>query len=64
LNYAEAAELLGMRIGTLYALVSRQRIPHVRLSRRMVRFPERELRRWMNSHLVQPCVGGDLEVEP
>ena len=54
LNYEEAAKVLGMKRGTLYALVSRRQIPHVRLSRRMVRFPESELRQWLRERLVQP----------
>lgn len=58
LTYKAAAELLRMRIGTLYALVSQHRIPHVRLGGRLVRFRRAELRRWVDEHSV-PTRGGD-----
>jgi excisionase family DNA binding protein len=38
LTYAQAARFLNVRLGTLYALVSRKEIPHVRLGKRLVRF--------------------------
>jgi excisionase family DNA binding protein len=38
LTYAQAARFLNLRLGTLYALVSRKEIPHVRLGKRLVRF--------------------------
>lgn len=37
-TYAQAAKFLNVRIGTLYALVSRKQVPHVRLGKRLVRF--------------------------
>lgn len=40
LNYAAAHELTGLPKRTLYSLVHRKRIPHVRLSSRMVLFNE------------------------
>jgi excisionase family DNA binding protein len=55
LNYSEASALLGIRTATLYSLVHHKRIPHVRLGKRLVRFPEEELRRWLESQLVQPA---------
>ncbi len=38
LSYDDAAEFLGICKGTLYALVSQRRIPHVRIGPRLVRF--------------------------
>lgn len=54
LNYQEAAALLSMPVGTLYALVHQGRIPHIRLSRRMVRFDPGELDSWLARRRV-PC---------
>jgi len=43
LTYAQAAQFLNVRLGTLYALVSRKEVPHVRLGKRLVRFSRRAL---------------------
>jgi excisionase family DNA binding protein len=42
-TYAQAAKFLNVRLGTLYALVSRKEIPHVRLGKRLVRFTRSSL---------------------
>lgn len=52
LTYEEAGRLLNLPIGTLYAWVSQRRIPHVRLSGRVVRFDEDELGRWLAERRV------------
>lgn len=52
LSYQEAREFLGMKHGTLYSLVSRRQIPHIRLSPRLVRFSLRELEFWLESNAV------------
>ena len=54
LTYSQAAVLMGVRIGTVYALVSQKRIPHVRFGRRFVRFSASELRAWVRSQTVPP----------
>ena len=54
LTYSQAAALIGVRVGTIYALVSQKRIPHVRFGRRFVRFSTSELRAWVRSQTVQP----------
>ena len=54
LNYREASSILGIKLSTLYSLVHRHRVPHVRLGKRLVRFPEDALERWLDSHLVLP----------
>ncbi len=50
LTYTQAAEFLGVNINTLYFWVRNGRVPHIRLSRRMVRFDPEELRRWIDEH--------------
>jgi excisionase family DNA binding protein len=55
LTYAQAAKLLNMKLGTLYALVGQSRIPHVRLGRRLVRFSAAELQGWLRRHAVLPA---------
>ncbi len=54
LNYSQAAELLGVRTGTLYAWVSRRVIPFVRLSPRVVRFDREAIEKWLSERAVQP----------
>ena len=43
LDCAAAAELLQVKIGTLYAWTSQRRVPHFRLSGRCVRFSRARL---------------------
>ncbi len=52
LTYAEAAKLLNVRKGTLYAWVHERRIPHLRLSQRLVRFDEAALQAWLAERQV------------
>jgi excisionase family DNA binding protein len=52
LTYEEAAELLGLKIATLYAMVSQRRIPAYRYGNRMVRFSRNELLAWMADRSV------------
>ena len=54
LDYTEAAELLGVQRGTLYAWVSQRRVPHVRFSPRCVRFDKAELQRWVEGQRAKP----------
>jgi len=53
LNYEQAAKLLGVKKTTLYSMVCHKRVPHVRLSSRMVRFPKKMLLDWLESRIVQ-----------
>lgn len=52
LNYKQAAEYLGIPIGTLYAMVSKRQLPHLRFGNRFVRFKESDLIAWINEHKV------------
>jgi excisionase family DNA binding protein len=47
LDYSAAAKRLGVPLGTLYALVCRRLIPHVRLGPRFVRFESAALDQWI-----------------
>ena len=52
ITYTEAAELIGVQQGTLYSMVSRRQIPHIRLSARLVRFDQDELAAWIDARRV------------
>ena len=52
LDYAQAAHRIGCPVGTVYALVHQQRIPHVRFGRRFVRFDPCDLDRWVADRKV------------
>jgi excisionase family DNA binding protein len=56
LTYAEASQMLNLKLGTLYALVAQDRIPHIRLGRRLVRFSRAALEAWLNEHSIVPAV--------
>ena len=52
ITYQQAAKILGLPRGTLYALVHQNRVPHVRLGKRLVRFDEDRLREFVDAHRV------------
>ena len=52
LTYQEVSALTGVRESTLYSLVCRKQIPHIRLSGRMVRFNYDEVLTWIEAHRV------------
>ena len=54
LTYSQVSELLGIKVSTLYSLVSRKRIPHVKLGRRLVRFQKDRLLEWVEDSMVLP----------
>lgn len=53
LTYSQTAKAYNFKLGTLYALVAQNRIPHVRLGRRLVRFSRVAIEAWLKEHLVQ-----------
>jgi len=55
----EAARFLNLAPGSLYHLISQQRIPVIRISSRCVRFSRRALLEWVES-LTQPADRRDL----
>ncbi len=57
LSYRQVEQLTGLPVGTLYAMVAQQTIPHVRLGKRLVRFPKADLMAWLRQHTVSPRGG-------
>ena len=58
LNVNEAAELLGVGVGTLYHWVSEGRVPHVKLSARCLRFRRADLEKWISAGANGGVKGG------
>jgi len=54
LTYEETAKKYNFPLGTLYALVSQGRIPHLRFGSRLVRFRTIEIDKWIEDHKVNP----------
>lgn len=52
LRYSEAAQFLGIPLGSLYAAVHEQRIKHIRLAARTVLFRRVDLEAYLASHEV------------
>lgn len=55
-RYQGAVKITGLSVATLYSMVSRRQIPHIRLGKRLVVFSVAELQDWMNRRRVE--VGG------
>ncbi len=53
LTYKEAAWLLGVPVGTVYAWVHTRGIPHVRLGARLVRFRRSDLLEWLGERTIR-----------
>ena len=53
LNYQQLTDRLGIKKNTLYAMVCRKRIPHIRISGRMVRFDSDVIDKWINARTVE-----------
>ena len=52
ISYRAAAQLLGVPIGTLRSMVHRRQVPHIRMSKQLVRFDVDELEQWVRAHSV------------
>ena len=52
LAYKEAADFLGITVGTLYSMVARKVVPHHRIGNRLVRFSKAELESWLNRKAI------------
>lgn len=59
LTYRDVAALLGVRLGTIYSMVSRRQIPFVRVGRRLVRFSKRRVEQWLQGRAVEPTLGDE-----
>lgn len=57
IGYREAARLLGVPIGTLYAWTHQRKVPHFRLTSRIVKFSRRTLVAWLEMHAVPAEAG-------
>jgi excisionase family DNA binding protein len=51
-GYALAEQVTGLPRGSIYSLVHAKEIPHIRISRRTVRFRRADLERWLEAHSV------------
>jgi excisionase family DNA binding protein len=49
----EAAEFLGISVGTLYMWTSAKKIPHMKIGGKL-RFAEQQLWEWARQHIVEP----------
>ena len=54
IGYEQAASVLGVKLSTLYAWVSRKSVPHYRISGQCVRFSRRALSQWLEASAVLP----------
>ena len=52
IDYARAAVVLGVKVGTLRSMVSRGQVPHIRLSPRLVVFDIADLQAHLDAHRV------------
>ena len=48
-DYDTLSERLSLKKNTLYSMVSRGQIPHIRMGRRLVRFDPKIIERWLDS---------------
>lgn len=55
IRYRAAAAFIGVPLSTLYSMVCRKQIPHIRLGGRLVVFSRAELETWMNERRVSPA---------
>jgi len=63
LNYQETAKAFGISLGTLYAMVSKKQIPHIRLGNRFVRFSREELEKFFKAHQINPVSATAMQSE-
>ncbi len=52
LNIDEVAEILGVTKATIYSWTSQNKIPHVKLTKRLLKFREREIMEWISQKSV------------
>jgi excisionase family DNA binding protein len=60
MNVSEVAEFLGLSKGTMYHLISQQRVPCIHLSNRCIRFRREDILAWISGKCVPP-VASDAE---
>jgi excisionase family DNA binding protein len=52
LDIDEVSEMLGVTKATIYSWTSKNKIPHVKLSKRLLKFKEQEIRDWIAGKTV------------
>ena len=50
MNYEQVAKLLDLKVTTLYSLVSKGRIPHIKVGRRFIRFSKSRIMDWLKKN--------------
>jgi excisionase family DNA binding protein len=58
ITYRDVADMLGVRLGTVYSMVARRQIPFVRVGRRLVRFSKARISSWLEARSVEPRTRG------
>ncbi len=51
-TYQDVAKRLGLPVGTVYSMVCRHKIPHLRLGGRLVRFDPQAVEAWVKDRSV------------
>lgn len=54
LNAEQVAAILGVKPWTVYDMARKRRIPSIVLGTKIVRFDEREIRKFINRHTITP----------
>jgi excisionase family DNA binding protein len=52
LNIDELAEILGVTKATIYSWTSQNKIPHIKLSKRLLKFREKEIMDWISKRSI------------
>ena len=52
ITYQELSDLIQVPIGTLYCMVHKKEIPHLRLGERTVRFLRKDIDKWIKDSYV------------
>ena len=52
LNIDELAEILGVTKATIYSWTSHNKIPHIKLSKRLLKFREKEIMDWISKKTI------------
>lgn len=57
LDIDEVTEILGVTRATIYSWTSRNKIPHIKLSKRLLKFREKELMDWIDRRAINADAG-------
>ncbi len=56
LNIDEVAEILGVTKATIYSWTSHNKIPHIKLTKRLLKFREKDIMDWISQKTVSAGV--------